>query len=121
MDAIALVVNFVEHAVAVDRRDRLAGFAGKASTRAKFLATLDHALAKAIDESLVVASLAPGEWNEASLLYASDGSFGAPAKSLREGYDRASPHGGWLLLSASGRVAILRPEGRIDDERFLRF
>jgi hypothetical protein len=36
--------------------------------------------------------------------------------SLKEAYAQASPYGGWLILGASGHVAIFRPEGKVDNE-----
>jgi hypothetical protein len=121
MDAITCALNFIERAVVAARRERWAGFAAKQATHAKFLDGLDHALANVIDKSLAVANLTSADWAEPGWRYTSDGNFGGEVQTLREGYDTASPYGGWLLLSASGRLAILRPEGRQDDEVFLRF
>lgn len=120
MDATTCLSHFLERAVVAGRRDRLAGFAGKTSTRAKFLECLDHALVSAIDETFVVASLLPTDWQDTAFLFSSEGTFGAPVATLREGYEKAPAYGGWLLVSGSGRAAILRPEGRIDDERLFR-
>ncbi len=120
MGAVEAVTLFIRGMVAKGKRDRYAGYVSATKSRRKFLDALDHALSSEIVPARVVATLSEKDWSQPGFLYASDGTFGMAVKSLRDGYDSASPYGGWLILSQSAGVAIFRPEGRVDDELYLR-
>lgn len=120
MDAVESITLFIQRVVAKEKQERYAGFVGNKKNRKKFLNTLDHALASEIDTSKSVKALSDKEWSNSGFLYSSDGTFGLELGSLKEGYDKASPYGGWLILSQSGRLAIFRPEGKIDDELYFK-
>ncbi len=120
MEAVEAITLFIQGMVAKGKRDRYAGFVSATKNRRKFLDALDHALGSEIDPARVVATLSEKDWSQPGFLYASDGTFGMAVRSLKEGYDSASPYGGWLIFSQSAGVAIFRPEGKIDDELYLR-
>lgn len=120
MNAVESVSLFIQRLVAKEKRDRYVEFVSKEKNREKFLRTLDHALVSEIYTSKAVKSIDEKKWNESGFLYSSDGTFGLELSSLREGYDKASPYGGWLLINQSGDVAIFRPEGKIDDELYFK-
>jgi hypothetical protein len=120
MDAVESVTLFIQRVVAKEKRERYVGFVGSTKNRGKFLDTLDHALASEMDISKAVKAFSDNEWNNSGFLYSSDGTFGIELGSLKEGYDKASPYGGWLILSQSGLIAILRPEGKIDEELYFK-
>ena len=120
MDAVESVKLFIQRIVAKEKRERYTGFVGNMKNRKKFLDALDHALVSEIDTSKAVKALSEKEWNDSGFLYSSDGTFGVALASLKEGYDAASPYGGWLILGQSGQVAIFRSEGKIDEELYFK-
>jgi hypothetical protein len=120
MDAEAAVKLFIKRIIAKQKRPRYSASVERDATRKKFLDALDHDLAWHVDEMAAVQELSDEEWNSPAYRYASDGAFGEDVGTLREGYEHASPHGGWLLIGQSGDVAIYRPEDRVDDELFFR-
>ena len=121
MQAVDAVILFIQLIVAKEKRERYAGFVTGTKNRKKFLDALDHALVAEIDTSRAVKKLDEKEWGHPGFLYSSNGTFGMELTSLKDGYDKAPPYGGWLILSQSARVAIFRPEGKIDDELYFKF
>ncbi len=120
MDAVEAITRFIQRSIIKEKRERYAGFVQSQKSRKKFLEALDHGLASAIDTSRAVATLAHEDWSQPGFLYSNDGAFGEELGSLREGYEEASPYGGWLILSQSAAIAIFRPEGKIDDELYFK-
>jgi hypothetical protein len=121
MDAVEAVTIFIRRIVSKEKQERYVGFVTGKNGRKKFLDALDHSLEKEIDISMAVKNLDDKEWIQPGFLYSSNGTFGTELNNLKDGYDKASPYGGWLILSQSAGIAIFRPEGKIDDEIFFKF
>jgi len=121
MDAVEAITLFIQRIGPKEKRERYTGFVSNKKNRKKFLDALDHDLVAEIDNSKAINKLDEKEWNQPGFLYSSNGTFGEEITSLKAGYDKASPYGGWLILSQSARIAVFRPEGKIDDELYFKF
>ena len=111
---------FIKGAVAQQKQGRYFSFVNSVKGRAKFLKELDHSLEKVIVKSKIKLALTESEWNESGYLFLGDGTFGKNIGSIKDTYDNASSEGGWLIISTIGAFGILRPEGRMDDELYIR-
>lgn len=118
MNATELIKRFIDQVVVPTKRERYSSFVESANNRHKFLDVLDHKLESELDLSKAKKSLDEKAWNAGAVLFSSSGSFGAEYSSVKEAYEVAAPEGGWLILDRTGRFAVFRAEGRIDDEKY---
>ena len=114
------LTKFMRSIVTKQKRDRYAGYIVSEKGRKKFLASLDHDLEKDIEPKVIVQSLSDIQWNSPAVLFSSAGAINAEFSSLRYAYDEAPWEGGWLAISASGTYGVYRPEGKTDNEVFIK-
>lgn len=107
---------FLSAALIKTKRDRFIGFLSNNKGHIKFARSLDHDLIKSLNTDLFVKKISENEMTEQGDLYCSNGVTNNSESSMVDLYGKAPWDGGWLLISKSGKIAIHRPEGRIDDE-----
>ena len=112
--------TFLKGVLSKQKKERYLGFISNKKGQVKFLHDLDHSIEESIIESHKVAELTQQEWKESGYLFTSSGEFGKPVENLKTAYDSAPWEGGWLLINNSGSFGVLRPEGRIDDEIYIK-
>ncbi len=111
---------FIGSALVKSKRERFIGFLSNAKSHKKFLASLDHDLEKLLDCSKIVFDISMIDMEEQGDLYCSNGVSNDSDSSMENLYDKAPWEGGWLLINKQGSSAIYRPEGRIDDEIYIK-
>ena len=111
---------FISNALVKNKRDRFKGFLSSDKGHKKFARSLDHDFEKAIDKSTFVTSIDKKEMEQAGNLYCSNGVTNDSDTSMADLYGKAPWEGGWLLLNKEGTFAIYRPEGRIDDQIYIK-
>ena len=107
---------FLGTALIKAKRERFLGFLSNSKGHKKLASSLDHDLAKFLDTTLFVKKISEKEMTQLGDLYCSNGVTSNSESSMLDLYGKAPWDGGWLLISKSGKIAIHRPEGRIDDE-----
>lgn len=115
-----LIATFVKNVINKNKQNRYIGFLSTEKGHKKFLASLDHDLERDLKDKLPIEKFSELEWAANCFLYSSGGEFNSPQVSFKTAYENAPWDGGWLLISDSGKRAIFRPEGRIDDELFIK-
>lgn len=114
------LTKFIKAIVTKQKRDRYAGFLANEKGRRKFLASLDHDLERNIEPKVLVESLSEMQWRSPAVLFSSTGAMNTEFSSLRHAHEEAPWEGGWLAIDAAGTYGIYRPEGRTDDEMFIK-
>ena len=112
--------KFLRGCVAKQKRERYAALVNSKKGRKKFLSALDHDLERDIDQTKVIRRIPESEWPKSCTFYSSQGSFGILVASIQQAYENAPWYGGWLIVSASGMCGVYRPEGRIDNESYIK-
>lgn len=112
--------DFFQAIVQKHKRDRYAGYLSSEKGKRKLLAALDHELERDIESKRIAESLSEKEWSQPALLLSSSGVLGREYLSVRRAYDEAPWEGGWLVVGATGKFAVYRPEGRSDSEVFIK-
>jgi len=107
---------FLSSALVKSKRERFLGFLKNGKGQKKFARSLDHDLFKFLDKNLFVTKLSEKVLSQSGNLFCSNGINSNSESSMIDLYGKAPWEGGWLLISKSGKFAIYRPEGRIDDE-----
>ena len=120
MNSTEAISTFIKGALSRQKHDRYLGFVNSAKGQTKFLKELDHSIEKVVDKSKVYKNITDSEWNESGYLFSSNGVFGKSVENIKAAYDSAIWDGGWLIINESGVFGILRPEGRMDDELYIR-
>ena len=120
MEGSTHLARFLRGCVTKRKRERYAGLVSQKKGQKKFLSALDHDLERDIDQARVVDRFSDIDWTRSAIFYSSRGSYGIPAATVRQAYDNAPWDGGWLIVSASGICGVYRPEGRMDDEMFIK-
>jgi hypothetical protein len=120
-DAINALRLFVTAACEKPNAERIVALLGFARGHQKFLGMLSHkfAVRQGTATPFIYASSAP---DGPCFIFADHGpfAFGEPNPSFAKALGRVNPMGAWLLLSASGSVAIYQPERVIDDRILIR-
>ncbi len=111
---------FIKKAVVKTKRERYLGFLKSTKGQIKFAKSLDHDLEKALDNSKYVSEIGRSELEQNGELFCSNGVTNNTDTSMYNLYGKAPWEGGWLLINKQGTLAIYRPEGRIDDELFIK-
>ncbi len=111
---------FVSSALVKSKRERFVGFLSNTKGHKKFLGSLDHDLEKLLDSSKIVSDISKIDMEQQGDLYCSNGVANNSDLSMVNLYDKAPWEGGWLLINKQGSLAIYRPEGRIDDEIYIK-
>ena len=114
------ISKFIKGSLAKQKHERYLGLISSQKGRIKFLKELDHSIDKVMDTAKFKESLTESEWNEIGYLYSSNGVFGKCVENIQVAYEGASWDGGWLIINEAGTAGILRPEGRMDDELYIR-
>ena len=112
--------NFISRIVQKHRRERYVGYLNSKKGIKKLLAALDHDLENDFELRVVAKSLSKAEWESSAIILTSAGKFKEEYQSVREAYDKAPWEGGWVIISESALYGIYRPEGRIDNEVFIK-
>ena len=120
MESNTNLARFLKGCVAKHEQDRYSALVSKKKGQKKFLSALDHDLERDIDQTKVIDRFPETEWMKNCTFYSSQGSYGIPVATIRQAYDNAPWDGGWLIVSASGMCGVYRPEGRIDDEKYIK-
>jgi hypothetical protein len=112
--------NFINKALIKSKRERLVGFLSSAKGHVKFCKALSHDLEKYLDQAKFVSKFSESELEQPGDLYCSNGVTNDNEDLMVNLYGKAPWEGGWLLLNKLGTIAIYRPEGRIDDELYIK-
>jgi hypothetical protein len=112
--------TFLNGAVQKQRRERYIGLLSNTKRHSKFLASLDHDLERDINTGKVVEKLSDPEWTSPCVVYSSQGVFGKYDESIKLAYESAPWEGGWLIISETGAFGVYRPEGKMDDELYIK-
>ncbi len=120
MQSTENLAKFIREVVIKTKRDRYAGYLANKKGKAKFLAALDHDLERDIETSKTVKELSENEWSRSAVFYSSQGAYGVQSKTIKQAYENAPWEGGWLILSETGNYCVYRPEGRMDDELYIK-
>jgi len=112
--------HFINEAIAKSKRDRFVGFLSNPKGHAKFSKSLDHELVKYLIKSNFTSKFQQSEFEQNGDIYCSNGVTNNSVDTMANLYGKAPWEGGWLLLNKSGTIAIYRPEGRIDDELYIK-
>ncbi|UCE90335.1 MAG: hypothetical protein JSW10_05845 [Pseudomonadota bacterium] len=86
----------------------------------KFSSSLDHDFFGYLDKSKFVPKLSESEMEQEGNLYCSNNVTNNSSDTMSNLYGKAPWEGGWLLINKGGTVGICRPEGKIDDEIFIK-
>lgn len=120
MNSTEAISNFIKGAVAKQKHERYLGFICSLKGQVKFLRELDHSIEKIMVKEKIKASISENEWSESGYLYSSNGVFGEEVENIKAAYEGAPWNGGWLIIDRNGKFGILRPEGKMDDELYVR-
>ena len=112
--------HFLSEALTKNKRDRFIGFLSSAKGHIKFFKALDHDFVKHLDSTKFVEKIPEVELEQFGDLFCSNCVANDSNDSMTNLYGKAPWEGGWLLLNKHGTIAIYRPEGRIDDEIYIR-
>ena len=111
---------FINSALVNSKRERFIGFLSNTKSHKKFLVSLDHDLEKFLDGSKVVSNISKIDMEQQGDIYCSNGEANNTNSSMVTLYDEAPWEGGWLLINKQGSSTIYRPEGRVDDEIYIK-
>lgn len=111
---------FLTTATSREKRDRILNFLSSKKGQVKFFKLLSHDFIKYLDNSNFIPKLSEKELDQSGYLYCSHKIHSKQGSPLKILYNSAPWEGSWLLISESGKVAIYRPEGKIDDEIHIR-
>ena len=111
---------FLSKALIKAKRERFLSFLGSDKGQIKFAKSLSHDLVKFIDPSKVVSKFSEIELKQEGNLYCSNGVTNDSIDTMINLYGKAPWEGGWLLVNKQGTMAIYRPEGKIDDELYIK-
>jgi len=114
------IYTFIKGAVQKHKQERYIGFLSSKKRQLKLLASLDHDLARDLNSNKEVDGLSESEWKSPCVLYSNQGAFGKLHVSIKRVYEELPWEGGWLIISECGEFGVYRPEGRIDDELFIK-
>ena len=117
MDAKSAFLVFVDGALAPDKGRRLAALAESRKGQKKILAGLYHEFDIALRSSCIKESAREGMQPKPCFVFHSSKDFGEPCDSVSEACDNLALDDGWLVLLQDGSAGIVRPEGRLDDEK----
>ena len=120
MNNVEALSNFIKGAVSKQKIARYLGFIGSPKGQVKFLKELDHSLEKVLTENKIKNNITEKEWSESGYLFSSNGVFGESVQNIKAAYEASQWDGGWLLIDSSGKFGILRSEGKMDDELYIR-
>ncbi len=120
MESTEHLAKFIREAVCKPKRERYAGYLANKKGKLKFLAALDHDLEKDIKLSKSVKELSENDWSRSGVFYSSRGAYAIHSETIKQAYENAPWEGGWLILSKTGKYGIYRPEGRMDDELYIK-
>ena len=120
MNEIDALSKLLKGTLTKSKKERYLGFISSKKGRNKFLHELDHSIEKYFIDSKKILKLTDTEWNESGFLFTSSGEFGLSVKNLKAAYEKTPWDGGWLLVNNSGSFGVLRPEGRMDDEFYIK-
>jgi len=112
--------HFINQAVVKSKRDRFIGFLSSSKGQTKFSKSLDHELVKYLNKSKFTSKFSQSELEQIGDIYCSNGVTNNSEDTMANLYGKAPWEGGWLLLNKSGSIAIYRPEGRTDDELYIK-
>ena len=112
--------HFLREALIKNKRDRFLGFLSSTKGQMKFSKTLDHDFEKHLDSTKFVSNIPERELEQSGDLFSSNGVTNESNDSMANLYGKAPWEGGWLLLNKLGTVAIYRPEGKIDNELYIK-
>ena len=120
MESTEYLAKFIRKVVNKQKKERYVGYLTSNKGKIKFLAALDHDLERDIEKRKVVKELSENDWSMSGVFYSSNGSFGVHSETIKEAYENAPWEGGWLILSETGRYGVYRPEGKMDDELYIK-
>ncbi len=120
MESTEYLAKFIREAVIKTKRERYVGYLANKKGKAKFLATLDHDLERDIVTSKAVKELSEDEWSSSAVFFSSQGAYEVQSDTIKQAYDNAPWEGGWLILNEAGNYGVYRPEGRMDDELYIK-
>jgi len=120
MNEVDALSVFLGGVISKPKRDRYLNLSSREKGKENFLLDLSHVLKRHLVRSCKVVGLSEHEWNDNGYLFTSEHEFGKQVDKLKMAYDAAPWSGGWLLINSSGSSGVLRSDGRIDDEIFLR-
>jgi hypothetical protein len=112
--------HFINEALVKNKRDRFVGFLSTTKGHAKFSKSLDHDFVSYLNKSKFTFKFSASVLEQTGDIYCSSGFTNNSEDSMANLYGKAPWEGGWLLLNKSGSIAIYRPEGRIDDELYIK-
>ena len=110
---------FLGNAPAKSKRDRYVGFLSNNKGHIKFSKSLSHDFTSCLDRSLFTTKFTDEVLNQPGDLYCANGVTNDSEASMMELYGKAPWEGGWLLTNKTGKIAIYRAEGKIDDEVYI--
>ena len=111
---------FLSEALIKSKRERFLNFLGSDKGQIKFAKSLSHDLEKFIEPTKVVSRFSGSELKQQGNLYCSNGVTNDSFDTMINLYGKAPWEGGWLLVNKQGTLAIYRPEGKIDDELYIK-
>jgi len=111
---------FISEALVKSKRDRFVGFLSSAKGQVKFSKSLDHEFVSYLNKSKFSSKFPQSELEQTGDIYCSNGVTNNSVETMANLYGKAPWEGGWLLLNKSGTIAIYRPEGKIDDELYIK-
>ena len=112
--------HFLSEALIKNKRERFIGFLANPKGRVKFAKSLDHEFEKFLNPTKLTSKFSVPELEQTGDLYCSNGVTNDNDDSMVNLYGKAPWEGGWLLLNKLGTIAIYRPEGKIDDELYIK-
>lgn len=111
---------FLNKAVVNSKRYRYLDLIKSTKGQRKFAKSLDHDFENALDKSKIVDEIERSELEQNGQLFCSNGVTNNTDTSMYNLYGKAPWEGGWLLINKEGTLAIYRPEGRIDNELYIK-
>jgi len=112
--------RFISEAIVNSKRNRYVGFLSSSKGQKNFLKSLDHEFMKCLNESKFSSKFSQLELEQSGDLYCSNGVTNSSEDTMSNLYGKAPWEGGWLLLNKPGTIAIHRPEGKVDDELYIK-
>ena len=110
---------FLSNALINSKRDRYIGFLSNNKGHIKFSKSLSHDFISCLDRSLFTNKFSDEVLNQSGDLYCANGVTNGSEASMMVLYGKAPWEGGWLLINKTGKLAIYRAEGKIDDEVYI--
>lgn len=110
---------FLANALAKSKRDRYIRFLSNNKGRLKFSKSLNHDFISCLNRDFFTNKFSGEVLSQSGFLYCANGDANDSEASMQELYGKAPWEGGWLLISKTGKIAIYRAEGKIDDEVYI--